>query len=115
MASDLEAVHAGHLHVEQRERHVVLQKNLERLFTATCFEEQKIVAPQERFERDEIFFAIVYQEKFDRLCESPAHGVALTVRSLRRFAIRDSGATVIVFTAEIAANGIAAASASSGS
>ena len=71
---ELEAVHARHLHVEQRKRDVVLEQKLERLLTISRFQNLEIVAAQKGFERDEIFFAIVHQEKLDLRFGSVAHG-----------------------------------------
>ena len=43
----LEAVHAGHLHVDQRQRHVVLKQKLERLVAGARLQQHEAVAAQQ--------------------------------------------------------------------
>ena len=61
----LEAVHAGHLHVEQRQGDVMREQQFQRLVAGAGLEERQAVAPKQGLEREQIFLQIVHQEDGD--------------------------------------------------
>ena len=56
---ELEAVHLRHLHVDERERHLVDEQELERLGPGARPEDLESVAAEERLERDEVLVDVV--------------------------------------------------------
>jgi hypothetical protein len=58
----LEAVHAGHLYVEQGERHIMLEEKLERLLPGSGLEDRHTLVAQQRLERQKIFFQVIDQK-----------------------------------------------------
>jgi hypothetical protein len=58
----LEAVHVGHLHVEQRQRHVVRQQQIERLRAGTRQQRLDVVRAHQRRQREEVLLQVVDQQ-----------------------------------------------------
>ncbi len=63
----LEAVHARHLDVEQRERDIMRQKKFKRFLTGTRLEAGETFLLQQRFKRQQVLFEVIDQEEVDRL------------------------------------------------
>ncbi len=61
----LKTVEARHLDVYQGERDIILKEDFERLVAGAGFQKIQVVATKQRFERQEVFFEIVDQQKFD--------------------------------------------------
>jgi hypothetical protein len=59
----LESVEPGHLDIDKRQRHIVLEQKLERLVAGIGFEQLQAIAAQEAFQSDKIFLKIVNEEK----------------------------------------------------
>lgn len=67
---ELEAVHLRHLHVDERERHVVLQQQLQRFGARMRAEQLHAVAAQQRRQREQVFFQVVDDQAFHRFVGS---------------------------------------------
>ena len=65
----LEAVHVGHLHVDQSQRHVVRQQELQGLAAGARLQELEVGSPQQRLQREQVFGKVVDQQAL--------HGVAV--------------------------------------
>ncbi len=56
---ELEAVHLRHLHIDERQRELVLQDQLNALVARACGDDVRIVPTQQRFERDQVLLDVV--------------------------------------------------------
>ncbi len=109
----LEAVHVGHLDVEDGERHLVNQQHLQRLRTRPRLEDLQPITAQERLERHQVLVGVVDQQKFDclsRHLDSRSPWASCPSSEARSVSDR----TWSAFTIESAARGISGASAPSG-
>src|SRR3569623_1705968 len=61
-----EAIHVGHQHIEERERDVMDQQQLQRFGAGTRLEQFHIVAPQQRRERKQILLEVINQQALQR-------------------------------------------------
>ena len=110
----LEAVHLGHLDVEDGQRHLVNEQQLERLRARARLEDLQPVSAQERLERHQVLVGVVDQQEFhglsghwDSLCAPVATRPSNAARSV-------SDRTWSASTIERAARGISGAVAPSG-
>ncbi len=62
---ELEAVHVGHLHIEDGERELVLEQQLERLVARGRRGDRQPVLAQQRLEGDEVLVDVVDQQDLD--------------------------------------------------
>ena len=99
----LEAVHLGHLHVEQGQGNVVLQEQLQRFGAGARLQQHESVATQQAFQRQQVFLEIVDQKKIDGSDLGRHHAPA----SRRYAAISFTDRTRASGHAAIAARGIA--------
>src|SRR5690606_28145869 len=58
-----EAVHVRHLHVDEGQRHIVVQQQLEGFRTGTGLEYGQCIAAQQRLEGDQVLLQIIDQQK----------------------------------------------------
>src|SRR5690606_18425176 len=60
----LEAVHFGHLHVDQCERDVVREQQVERLDAGSRREQLHVVLPEQGLQYEQILLAVVHEKTF---------------------------------------------------
>ena len=78
----LEAVHLRHLHVEQRQRDVVHEQQLERLGARARLQQLDVVAAQQRRQREQVLLEVVDEQALDA---SALHGhVPVTASTAHR-------------------------------
>ncbi len=102
---ELEAVHVGHLHIEQGQRDVVAQQQLQRLVARARLQQHDILAREQCLQREQIFLKVVDQEE--------VNGAQLSVHGVPAFTRWDAIASKVRTDADgqdlIAARGIASA------
>jgi hypothetical protein len=113
---ELEAVHHRHLHVEQRERDVVHEQELERLEARLGAEDLEPVAAQQRLERVEVLLDVVHEQKLHGLW---GHDTSVVVpagapRCARMRPSSAGGSTPSTRVRAMAASGMARVAAESG-
>src|SRR3984957_8316240 len=104
---ELVAVHFGHLHIENGERDIVFQEQLQRLGSRARLEQHKPVAPQEALKRQQVFLKVVNEQKIN----GSDLGRHRAPTSRRYAAISFTGRTRASGQAAMAASGIATAEA----
>jgi hypothetical protein len=62
----LEAVHLRHVHVDQGQRHVIFEQQLQRLATGPRAEDHQALTLEERIEGHEVFLDVVDSQEIDR-------------------------------------------------
>src|SRR6202020_1612848 len=103
----LVAIHLGHLHIENGERDVVFEEQLQRFGSGARLEHHKPVAAQKAFQRQQVFLKIVDEQKI----YGSDLGRHRAPTSRRYAAISFTGRTRASGQAAMAASRIAAATA----
>ena len=60
---ELDPIHFGHLHVDERDRHQSLEQDLERVAARTRGDDRHVVAPQDAFHRKEVVRDVIDHER----------------------------------------------------
>jgi hypothetical protein len=60
----VEAVQFGHLHVDEGQRHLVLEQQFKGALARFGLEDLSVAGPEQGLERQEIFRAVVNQQEF---------------------------------------------------
>ena len=106
---EFEAVHAGHLHVDEGERHVVGEQQLERLDAARSGEHPQARTFEQRTHRDEVLLDVVDDEHADVHARIGRDGFDHRANPANSGPIRSSERTASAPTARNADSGIVAA------
>lgn len=63
----LEAVHAGHLHVQNSQRKVMVQQQVERIFARRGLKDQPVVLAYQRLQRAQVFRQVIDDQDFAQM------------------------------------------------